>query len=405
MATIKLTLDTRTQNKDKTYPIRLYVYTNGKVSFINLNAYLSEKEYKEIFEKTPTGKRLEYRRSFEVFVNKAIDIHKNMKKFDLVEFKKLLFAKPEKKEKETTSLKGLFEIYKNARQAKLSLKTLIMYNSTLNCILRFKPDAKLEDVTIQFLEEFEIWYNDAHNTKSNSSVSIHLRNLRAVVNMVKDNEALPIGYRYPFGKGRYSIKNIVKPKQTFTEDEIKTIVKLDQFKSSEEMKARDLWLMQYYCNGVNLNDLVRLRWDNLVGNCFVIQRQKTKNTTSSRPVFIRIPLVDNLKALIEKVGNKNSPYVLGFLREHMSETQIHEKKRKVAKMMNANLKVIGKRLNLSIEFLSETSRDAYATTLKKNGRSIEEIAEMLGHSSITCTRNYLAQFEETQIHSINQGLF
>ena len=75
------------------------------------------------------------------------------------------------------------------------------------------------------------------------------------------------------------------------------------------------------------------------------------------------------------------------------------------KTMNANLKVIGKRLNLSIELLSETSRDAYATTLKKNSRSIEEIAEMLGHSSTTCTRNYLAQFEENQIHSINQGLF
>jgi integrase len=143
----------------------------------------------------------------------------------------------------------------------------------------------------------------------------------------------------------------------------------------------------------------------MVGNCFVIQRQKTKNTTSSRPVFIRIPLVDNLKVLIEKVGNKNSEYVLGFLREQMSETQILEKKCRVAKMMNANLKVIGKRLNLSIELLSETSRDAYATTLKKNGRSIEEIAEMLGHSSTTCTRNYLAQFEENQIHSINQGLF
>jgi integrase len=112
-----------------------------------------------------------------------------------------------------------------------------------------------------------------------------------------------------------------------------------------------------------------------------------------------------LKVLIEKVGNKNSPYVLGFLREQMSETQILEKKCRVAKMMNANLKAIGKRLNLSIELLSETSRDAYATTLKKNGRSIEEIAEMLGHSSTTCTRNYLAQFEENQIHSINQGLF
>ena len=47
------------------------------------------------------------------------------------------------------------------------------------------------------------------------------------------------------------------------------------------------------------------------------------------------------------------------------------------------LKPLGKRLNFSIELLSETSREAYATTLKKNGRTIEEIAEMLGHSSIS----------------------
>ena len=404
MATIKLKLDTRTQKKDKTFPIRLYVYANHNPSFINLGASLSEKEYKEIFEKTPTGKRLEYRRSFEVLVNKAIDIHKSMIDFDLTEFKRLLFSKPEKKKEELTTLKNLFEVYLKVRGAKLALKTIVMYKTTLNCILKYQPDAKLEDVNIHFLEGFEMWYNNSHETKLNSSIGIHLRNLRAVINKVKDEEVLPIGYKYPFGKGRYSIKTIVKPKQTFSGSEIKILVKLDKFDSVEEMKARDLWLMQYYCNGVNLNDLIRLRWDNMVGNCFVIQRQKTKNTNSSRPVFIRIPLVENLKVLLEKIGNKNSPYVIGFLKDGMSESQILEKKRKVAKLMNVYLKPLGKRLNFPIELLSETSRDAYATTLKKDGRSIEEIAEMLGHSSITCTRNYLAQFEENQVHSINQGL-
>jgi len=404
MATIKLILDKRTQKKDKTFPIRLYVYANHNPSFINLGVSLSEKEYKEIFEKTPTGKRLEFRRSFEVLVNRAIDIHKSMIDFDLNEFKRLLFDKPEKKKEELTTLKNLFEAYLKARSAKLALKTIVMYKTTLNCILKYQPDAKLEDVNIHFLEGFEMWYNNSHETKLNSSIGIHLRNLRAVINKVKDEEVLPIGYKYPFGKGRYSIKTIVKPKQTFSGSEIKILVKLDKFDSLEEMKARDLWLMQYYCNGVNLNDLIRLRWDNMVGNCFVIQRQKTKNTNSSRPVFIRIPLVENLKVLIEKIGNKNSPYVLGFLKDGMSESQILEKKHRVASLMNMYLKPLGKRLNFPIELLSETSRDAYATTLKKDGRSIEEIAEMLGHSSITCTRNYLAQFEENQVHSINQGL-
>jgi integrase len=405
MATIKLILDKRTQLKDKTFPIRLYVYTNKQTIFINLNAHLSEKEYKEIFEKTPTGKRLEYRRSFEQFVNKAIDIYRNMNEFNLMEYKKLLFDKTDKKKQDPTSLVSLFDLYIQARGSKLSLKTIDMYKTTLNCILRFRPNTVLEDITVDFLEDFELWYNSQHTTKSNASVGIHLRNLRAVVNKIKDEELLPKGYKYPFGKGKYSIKTIVKPKQTFTENELKSLIKLDQFESDEERKSRDLWLMQFYCNGVNLNDLIRLRWDNKIGNCFVIQRQKTKNTNASRPVFIRIPLIENLKKLIDKLGNKQSPFVLGFLKEGMSERQILDKKRRVASVMNKNLKIIGQRLMLSIELLSETSRDAYATTLKKNGRSIEEIAEMLGHSSITCTRNYLAQFEEHQIYNINQGLF
>jgi len=404
MATIKLILDKRTHNKDKTFPIRLYVYANHKPSFINLGASLTEKEYKEIFEKTPTGKRLEYRRSFESFVNKAIDLHRSMIDFDLNEFKRLLFSKQESQKQKTTSLIDLFDVYVKSKGSKLSIKTKEMYKSTLNCILRFKTDAKLEDITSIFLQDFENWYTDSHPMHQNSSVGIHLRNLRAVINKVKDEEKLPIGYKYPFGKGKYSIRSYTKMKVALTENEIKTLLECNTFASQEEMKARDLWVMQFYCNGVNLNDLIRLRWDNMVGNCFVIQRQKTKNTSSSRHVSIRIPLVDNLKTLIEKLGNKNSPYVLGFLKEGMSESQILEKKRRVAKLINKNLKPLGKRLNFSIELLSETSRDAYATTLKRNGRSIEEIAEMLGHTSTTCTRNYLAQFEDAQLHDINQGL-
>ena len=404
MATIKLTLDKRTQNKDKTFPIRLYVYANNKPSFINLGASLSEKEYKEIFEKTPTGKRLEYRRSFEAFVNKAIDLHKSMIDFDLDDFKKLLFAKQVEQKETTTALTDLFNVYVKSKGSKLSIKTKDMYKSTLNCILRFKSDAKLKDITITFLQDFENWYNDNHPLHQNSSVGIHLRNLRAIVNKVKDEDNLPVGYKYPFGKGRYSIRSYTKMKVALTVIEIKTLLELDTFETIEERKARDLWVMQFYCNGVNLNDLIRLRWDHLVGNCFVIQRQKTKNTSSSRQVLIRIPLVENLKNLIEKMGNKNSPYVLGFLKDGMSESQILEKKRRVASLMNASLKPLGKRLNFAIELLSETSRDAYASTLKRNGRSIEEIAEMLGHTSTTCTRNYLAQFEDSIIHNINQVL-
>jgi len=95
---------------------------------------------------------------------------------------------------------------------------------------------------------------------------------------------------------------------------------------------------------------------------------------------------------------------LGILSDGMTESQILEKRRKLSNLINPHLKEIGRRLSFSVELLSETSRDAYATTLKRNGRSIEEIAEMLGHSSIVCTRNYLAQFEDRKLHDINSSL-
>jgi integrase/recombinase XerD len=404
MATLKLILDRRTKKKDATFPIRLYVYDNGSPSFVSLGASLTEKDFRDIFEKTPTGKRLEYRRSFEALLNKAIDLHRSIRPFDLKKFKELLFQKGGSKKPELTLIENIFNEYIRANQNRLKLKTISVHKTSRNTFSKFKHELKLEEVTPSFLYAFDLWYNELHPTRLNSSAGIHLRNLRTIINWLRANEKLPNGYKYPFGKGKYIIQTPTKHKQTLKQEEISKLINLSEFNSREEENSRDLWLMQFYCNGVNMNDLIRLRWDNRVGNCFVIQREKTKTTTTIKPTLVRIPIIQQLSELIEKIGSKRSPYVLGFLNDGMTESQILEKRRKISKLMNIHLKQIGQRLNFSITLLSRTSRDAYATTLKRNGRSIEKIAEMLGQTSIACTRNYLAQFEDNQLHEINSVL-
>ena len=57
----------------------------------------------------------------------------------------------------------------------------------------------------------------------------------------------------------------------------------------------------------------------------LFNNNKPKKNNSSRPVFIRIPFVENLKMLIEKIGNKNIYCKLGFLKDGMSDSQILEK--------------------------------------------------------------------------------
>jgi len=76
----------------------------------------------------------------------------------------------------------------------------------------------------------------------------------------------------------------------------------------------------------------------------------------------------------------------------------------VGKYINAHLKNIEKRLKLSVPLLTKTSRDAYATTLRRNGISIEIISQNLGHSSVLVTMHYLEDFGFDVINNSNDCL-
>jgi integrase len=224
------------------------------------------------------------------------------------------------------------------------------------------------------------------------------------LNELKNNGKLPEGYLYPFGRYRYVIPEVRRAKTTLKRDEIVKILELNDFTSQDEEFARDIWAFQFYCNGINLKDLIKLKWSDRVGESFVIRREKTKNTTRGNPQVVRIPITEKLNRFLGKIGKEDSPYVLGFLKENSMESTVLNKKCKVGKLINRNLIELGERLGLSVKLTTKVTRDAYATTLKKGNVSIEKIAEMLGHSSTMVTKNYLDSFDQEQVHEINQVL-
>jgi integrase len=56
---------------------------------------------------------------------------------------------------------------------------------------------------------------------------------------------------------------------------------------------------------------------------------------------------------------------------------------------------------LSVELKLKTARDSYATTLKRAGKSKDEISEMLGHSNSVVTEHYLASLDMEKTFDIN----
>lgn len=92
------------------------------------------------------------------------------------------------------------------------------YFTSLNSLLSFKRYLRFEDITKQFLYEYEKWMAD--KGVSMTTVGIYLRNLRAIYNIEIAEGRLP-EQSYPFGKRKYVIPTGVRVKKALDLKDIK----------------------------------------------------------------------------------------------------------------------------------------------------------------------------------------
>ena len=404
MANIILVLDKRTKKKSGKYPLRLRVTNNKEVRFISLGVDYSEKEYDLIFNKSATGVLLTHRNKAHEILTKALRINESLFPFDFNKFKELLKREEAAARPKTLFIKDLFNDYIDKKKSLGRIKTASSYKTSLNSLLKFRSTLLITDITPEFLLAYEEWMITNNGGNLTGTVGLYLRSLRSIINHAIQTGQAPKDYRYPFTKHLYIIPIRRKAKKALKKEEIIQITQLTEFNNKTEETARDLWLMLFYCNGINFKDLILLKWEDRVDNCFVIMREKTKRTSRANPRPIKIPVIPRLQTLLDKIGKKDSAYVLGMIREEMSEQTIMNKKKKVIDTINENLKAIGKRLGLSVDLLSKTARDAYATSLKKSGVAIDKIAEQFGHYDTGVTQHYLDGFDDDELLKLNELL-
>ena len=149
---------------------------------------------------------------------------------------------------------------------------------------------------------------------------------------------------------------------------------------------------------------MRMRWDNIHENHIRIFRKKTETTQKKVRLEIVIPLTQPLKELINKVGDPNSNFLIGQIKENYTDQSITNRKNKVRGYINPELRKIGEKLNLSVPLTMKTARDCYASTLKRNGYSNDVIGEQLGHSDPSSTSHYVDSLGLDRVTEINEGL-
>lgn len=401
---VSLYLDTRRKKDNGTYPVRIRVYDSStrKARLYTTDFDLTEENFNRIFH-TEIGQRL--RKEEKEIQTDLLAIESTYKEkaeeFDIFNFEAFekLF---EIKRGDAINVFWHFESLIKEMKESNRFGTALTYESSLKSLKSFLQAKRgrepkqlhFQEITVKFLEAYEAWMTETEQ-KSLTTVGIYLRGLRVIFNKAMDSKIIDKEI-YPFGIRKYEIPASTNTKKAFDSDQLQKLFHAVP-KIEEQEKAKDYWFFSFVCNGMNIKDIVYLKWKNINDGQIEFVREKTKRTKKAKQKTIQVPLTDFAKSIIEKYGNsdrsKNS-YIFPIINEGMTEEEKDQKKRAFTRFINQHLKNLAKDNGLNGDISTYWARHTFATTAIRKKASLEFVSEALGHSDLKTTKNYFAGFED-----------
>jgi integrase len=386
--TVASILDNRKENKNKSYPIKIRVTHKRIRKYYSTGISLKIEDW----ELLPKSRNKELRTIKESIENS----------FSLVKINVEALAEKGGFSFDSLNLrlsKATGDTVNTAFRAKIAnlkqedrIGSMDMSVTVLNNLEKFAgKKLSFESVSVDWLKKFE---KHLLIDKSHSTVGMHMREIRTIMNEAKKAGVIK-DTQYPFGKDKYEIKTAEGQKKALTLQQIAQVVKFTDGSETTE-RYRDLWFFIYLCNGINVADLVKLKYKNIKDGeiCFI--RQKTEKTAKTRKE-IRATLTDEIKNIINRWGNQLNPD--NYIFPYIDGKEDAEKRKRITKdltkRINKRMKLIGNNIGID-NITTYTARHSFATVLKRSGANIAYISESLGHNDLKTTESYLASFEKEE---------
>lgn len=283
--------------------------------------------------------------------------------------------------------------------------TRLYYDNVLKGIERYKGEnIPIKSITPDWLKGYERFLlsevkiskkgNKVSNGKSFTTVGMHMRAIRAIMNTAKSKGIIK-EVNYPFGSDRYHIPTGESRKLALTIEQIGKIVNFEDGNPKTDL-YRDLWFFSYLANGINFTDLCRLKYRDISNNEIFWLREKTLHTSKHKK-YITAFITPEMDSIIKKHGNTPAPdnYIFPFLKPGLTPKQQKVTVNDIIRRVNRKMKYIGEQTGTG-KISTYTARHSYATVLKRAGSNIAFISESLGHSDLKTTENYLSSFEQSE---------
>ena len=267
---------------------------------------------------------------------------------------------------------------------------MLIYDNVLKGLERFAGmRIRFDVITVAWLGKYADFMRK--EGKRQTTIAIHLRTLRAVLNDAKRLGVLKES-QYPFGRGRYEIQAGEGRKLALSQEQIATIAKYEDG-TQATAKYRDYWLFLYLCNGINVADFVKLKYNNISDGEIHFVRQKTEFTTKTRKE-ISVVITQPMQTIIDRWGNTPATpntYIFPVLDGSEDAIRRKQKTQYFTRAFNRRMAEVGERLNIG-RISTYTARHSFATVLKRSGANISYISESLGHQDLKNSEKLSCQF-------------
>ena len=172
-------------------------------------------------------------------------------------------------------------------------------------------------------------------------------------------------------------------------------------KSGVEELAKDMFLLSYYCRGINFIDLLKLKQNNITEGRLSYIRTKTG-------AFLDFELIPQAKLLLEKyISLSKTKHLLPFVNyDNVLEEYYKNRTKKILTPINKTFREdILPSLKIEKKITYYCARHSFATKLKFRNFSIDFISQTLGHRDIKSTISYLNKLPSPKLDKMVSDIF
>ena len=403
---VSIRLDKRSSNANGDYPVKLRVWNRAtkKVKLYSCNKFTDSTSFEKAINQGTTvkGETFKLRVYLERVFSNANDVLENNNVKSFKDFEKHMFNRTD--DSKDISFYISQKIDQCHRNNQFSSRDI--YKGLLSLLETYTEGKTVQvgDLSVEWFKSLESWYLSRKKSNGDaykvSGYSIYIRHFRIIINELLQ-KGLISQNDYPFGKGKYTIPNAENNKRPLSSEDISKLVNYNS-KDVYKQFAVDFWKLSYFWMGINLRDVINLRWSDVHDDKIYYFRRKTFNRSKVKrknTVFID----KRISSIIKKYSGSDS-YIFNVLNDSMNEEQAYRAGKNFIRKVNQHLKKVAKELDISSDISSIWSRHSFATEMKKKKVSPYLIQEAFGHKDLKTTENYLSSLVEDDLKELQKLL-